>query len=68
MGLGSSLLIELQEFPEYKEGWEAYERHESRDSNPVVKDGHSYMKRMAWHQGWNDAKNDEYMSWDQSGD
>lgn len=61
MGIGSNWLVELQGMPEYKAGWEAYERRESRDSNPVLSSRVSYIARMAWYQGWDDAKFDEYM-------
>lgn len=56
MGRVSDLRIEIQESPEYRDGWESSEAGYREGSNPwpVI----DPRKRNAWALGWADAKNE----------
>lgn len=54
-------LMTLQGLPEYKLGWEVYEAKQRRESNPIARARGHFDNYLAWYQGWDDAKYDEYM-------
>ncbi len=46
--------------PEKKEGYDAYNKGESKDANPYNWSNQTWWMVEAWDEGWNEAKEDDY--------